>query len=200
MLTAGTFTGQTQTFVVGIGGDTLRHPHELSASLRPSDRQFFAVMFESRKQFESAAPVTWLASYPRSGNTLLRIILNRCFGVSSQSIYDDAEFSDPAVCGEVGHEAIGDDPKGFIAAARRSGRDLYVKTHELPSPDRHPAIYVLRDGRSAVVSHAHYMAEFFHRDILLTDIIAGKLGVSWSQHVNAWVMGGRPNLLVVRYE
>ena len=127
---------------------------------------------------ECGAPVTWLASYPRSGNTLLRIVLNRCFGVSSQSIYADVEFPDPAVRGEVGHEAIGDDPKGFLAAARRSGRSLYVKTHELPSPDRHPAIYVLRDGRSAVVSHAHYMREFFHRDVPLTDIIAGKLGAS----------------------
>ena len=157
-------------------------------------------MFESRERFEGAAPVTWLASYPRSGNTLLRIVLNRCFGVSSQSIYDDVEFPDPAVRGEVGNEAIGDDPKGFIAAARRSGRDLYVKTHELPPPDRHPAIYVVRDGRSAMVSHAHYMREFFHRDVTLVDIIAGTLGVSWSRHVNAWVMGGRPNLLVVRYE
>jgi hypothetical protein len=157
-------------------------------------------MFESRERFEDGAPVTWLASYPRSGNTLLRIVLNRCFGVSSQSIYADVEFPDPAVRGEVGHEAIGDDPKGFLAAARRSGRSLYVKTHELPSPDRHPVLYVLRDGRSAVVSHAHYMSQFFHRDVPLTDIIAGKLGASWSQHVNAWLMGGRPNLLVVRYE
>lgn len=30
--------------------------------------------------------VTWLASYPRSGNTLLRIVLKRCFGLSSQSV------------------------------------------------------------------------------------------------------------------
>ena len=157
-------------------------------------------MFASREKFEGMAPVTWLASYPRSGNTLLRIILNRCFGISSQSVYADEEFSQPAIRGEVGHEAIGDDPKGFLAAARASGRGLYIKTHELPLADRHPAIYVLRDGRSAVVSHAHYMAEFFHRDIALTDIIAGKLGASWSQHVNGWIMGGRANLLVVRYE
>src|SRR5258708_3341660 len=37
------------------------------------------------------SPVTWLASYPRSGNTLLRIILKRCFGLTSQSLYDDRE-------------------------------------------------------------------------------------------------------------
>jgi hypothetical protein len=36
-------------------------------------------------------PVTWLASYPRSGNTLLRTILKQCFGLSSQSVYPDEE-------------------------------------------------------------------------------------------------------------
>ena len=100
----------------------------------------------------------------------------------------------------MGHEAIGGDPRGFLADARRDRRSLYVKTHELPPPDLNPTIYVLRDGRSAVVSQAHYMREIHHREITLTDIIVGKLGVSWSQHVNAWVMAGRTNLLVVRYE
>jgi len=37
----------------------------------------------------------WLASYPRSGNTLLRVILKHCFGLSSQSVYHDSEFTDP---------------------------------------------------------------------------------------------------------
>ena len=31
--------------------------------------------------------VTWLASYPRSGNTFLRTILFNCFGIKTASIY-----------------------------------------------------------------------------------------------------------------
>ena len=31
--------------------------------------------------------VTWLASYPRSGNTYLRTILFNCFGIKTASIY-----------------------------------------------------------------------------------------------------------------
>lgn len=144
------------------------------------------------------APVTWLASYTRSGNTLLRTILKRCFGQASQSIYDDTELSEPDVSEMIGREAVGDNPMDFIAAARQAGRSLYVKTHEMPPADRHPAIYVVRDGRSAVVSHAHYVREILGHDITLADVIEGKAGKSWSQHVKAWTL--RPHTLLVRYE
>jgi len=144
------------------------------------------------------APVTWLASYPRSGNTLLRTILKRCFSQASQSIYADAELSDPELTSLVGHEAVGDDVQGFIARATGAGRSLYVKTHEMPPADRHPAIYVVRDGRSAVVSHAHYLREILGRDMSLADVIEGKAGHSWSRHVLAW--SARPHTLLLRYE
>jgi hypothetical protein len=151
-------------------------------------------------EFRMGAPVLWLASYPRSGNTLLRVILKRCFGQASQSLYHDDEFSDPIVRGVVGHEPVGDDPLGFVRQAQQDGRTLYVKTHELPPQDRHPAIYVVRDGRSAVVSHAHFLRDILHRDVPLNDVICGKLGVSWSRHVQAWAPSARANTLVVRYE
>ena len=146
------------------------------------------------------APVTWLASYPRSGNTLLRLILKHCFGLCSQSLYQDQDFADPDVRTAVGHEDIGGNARQFVALARRAGRSLYVKTHEPPAGDQHPAIYVVRDGRSAVVSHVHYLREVLHRDISLADVIAGKAGQSWSQHVRAWTLPLRANTLVMRYE
>jgi Sulfotransferase domain len=146
------------------------------------------------------ASVTWLASYPRSGNTLLRLILKRCFGLASQSIYSDAEFSDPALRQLVGHEPIGADPLQFLRRASQDGRRLYVKTHEQPPPDQHRAIYIVRDGRSAVVSHAHFLREILHRDVTLSEIISGKIGISWSKHVRAWTMPARRDLLVLRYE
>ena len=31
--------------------------------------------------------ITWLASYPRSGNTYTRIVMNRLFGITTQSVY-----------------------------------------------------------------------------------------------------------------
>jgi hypothetical protein len=151
-------------------------------------------------QAEASAPVTWLASYPRSGNTLLRLILKHCFDLSSQSLYQEQDFADPAVRDLVGHEDVGRNARQFVALARRAGRSLYVKTHELPPADRHPAIYVVRDGRSAVVSHAHYLRDILHRDISLAQVIEGKAGLSWSQHIRAWTLPARADTLVARYE
>jgi hypothetical protein len=150
--------------------------------------------------FRTPAPVIWLASYPRSGNTLLRVILKHCFGEASQSIYHDDEFPDPAVRQVVGHEPVGADPHGFIARAQQSGRTLYVKTHELPTDDHNPTIYIVRDGRSAVVSHAHFIREILGRDVTLADVIRGWQGTHWSRHVKAWAPPARPATLVVRYE
>jgi hypothetical protein len=95
---------------------------------------------------------------------------------------------------------VGGDPQRFLDDAARNGRTLYVKTHELPSQDNHPAIYVVRDGRSAVVSRHHYLREIAGLQPSLGDVIAGRHGPAWSRHVRAWALSGRPNTLVVRYE
>jgi hypothetical protein len=145
-------------------------------------------------------PVTWLASYPRSGNTLLRAVLKNCFGLSSQSVYHDTEFTDPELAGTIGHEAIGDDPYSFMARARASGRRLYVKTHELPPSHHLPVIYVVRDGRSAIVSHLHFLRQVLGHEITLADVMGGRMGPLWSEHVRAWALEPRKNRLVVRYE
>lgn len=145
-------------------------------------------------------PVTWLASYPRSGNTLLRTILKSCFGISSHSVYHDAEFTDAELAGTVGHEAVGDDPHAFVARAKAEGRRLFVKTHELPPRRDLPAIYVVRDGRSASVSHLHYLRQVLGHDVTLADVIEGRMGPLWSAHVRAWALEPRANRLVLRYE
>ena len=145
-------------------------------------------------------PVTWLASYPRSGNTLLRMILKHSFGLSTQSVYPDTEFADPEVADAVGHEAVGDDPHSFVTRAQKEGRRLYVKTHEMPPTKHQPVIYVVRDGRSAMVSHLHYLRQVLGHDVGLADVIGGRMGPLWSAHVRAWALEPRQNRLVLRYE
>jgi hypothetical protein len=156
------------------------------------------VFSHDRVQASQAAPVTWLASFPRSGNTLLRVVLKSCFGLFSQSIYGDNEFPDAAMTQMVGEQAVGPDVQAFLRNARAQRRDLYVKTHELPGADHHPAIYILRDGRSALVSRWHYQRDMLGRTGTLADVIAGVGAESWSAHARAWV--GRRGTLVVRYE
>ena len=156
------------------------------------------VFSHDRVQASQAAPVTWLASFPRSGNTLLRVVLKSCFGLFSQSIYGDNEFPDAVMTQMVGEQAVGPDVQAFLRNARAQRRGLYVKTHELPGADHHPAIVVVRDGRSALVSRWHYQRDMLGHTGTLADVIAGMGAESWSAHARAWV--GRNRTLVVRYE
>ncbi len=100
----------------------------------------------------------------------------------------------------VGHEAVGNDPEALVARARAEGRRLYVKTHELPPRQHMPVIYVVRDGRSASVSHLHYLCQVLGHDVTLADVISGRMGPLWSAHVRAWALTPRANRLVLRYE
>ena len=142
----------------------------------------------------------WLASYPRSGNTLARAILARCLGVDTGSIYPNDLIKAPAA-------------EQFVRAASSPVRA--IKTHDAPQ-DADPAIYVVRDGRASVVSYWHHLNtlgrppwELRHllkpwkrpRPWTLADVIRGKTRFgSWSGHIEAWDPLARSNTLLVRYE
>lgn len=134
----------------------------------------------------------WLASYPRSGNTLLRTILWHCFALPSASAYPNDLERSPAVEATVGH--IERDAQG--RAVFPEGSPPLFKTHE-PPQDWQPAIYAVRDGRAACVS----LWEFYRRDGTLEDCIAGKHRFgSWSGHLTAWQPWSRPRTLLLTYE
>src|SRR5690606_21283792 len=94
-----------------------------------------------------APPVVWLASYPRSGNPFLRTLLFHRFGLSSASIYSNDFGHNETLGRQVGHIEHG--ANGQIDFGDAPVR--LIKTHAPPQDDRR-AIYVLRDGRAAMVS------------------------------------------------
>jgi hypothetical protein len=141
----------------------------------------------------SSRRVIWLASFPRSGNTFLRIVLRQCFGLSSASIYPDDVEGIRVLEESAGHIEYGPAMDEWL----RSSEKLLVKTHEAPADDQ-PAIYVVRDGRPVCVS----LSEFYGRDKLsLSAAISGahRFG-TWAQHVAAWHPWDRPNTLFLKYE
>ena len=143
--------------------------------------------------------IVWLASWPRSGNTLLRIKFQQAFGLDTWSIYDDTTDigADAETAKIVGHRSHGMSREEFIRVAMELPDTFFVKTHELPSDDS-PAIYVVRDGRSAVVSWRHYCESFTEVVPSLEAAIRGaEWPGSWSQHVRAWALSGPPETLVV---
>lgn len=142
--------------------------------------------------------ITWLASYPRSGNTLLRVIIEHVFDVRTYSIYDER----PLIYGPEGlEEGQGEySPERLYQCARASKRMHFVKTHEWPRDDA-PAIYVERDGRAASVSYYHYLKTRDVPNALLSDVIYGLVEYgSWSEHYERWKPAHRESCLVVKFE
>jgi hypothetical protein len=82
--------------------------------------------------------IIWIASYPRSGNNFTRRLLERSYGIKTYAIYDEPR-----------------QPKIDVEMARNAEETYLVKTHDLPEDDS-PALYLVRDGRDALVSYAHF--------------------------------------------
>jgi Sulfotransferase domain len=150
--------------------------------------------------------IVWLASYPRSGNTLTRIILNAGFGLKSASIHGDRKDigAVAAVADAVGH-IPGDIDVGNLESLRGSEQLHAIKTHDPPSPymshdDRF--VCIIRDGRDAVVSYFHYLRDFGSaKPASVEQVAAGAVPAgAWSDHVEAWRHALYPRTLLLRYE
>jgi len=177
-------------------------------------------MSRSAKLQESG--LVWLASYPRSGNTLLRIMLNNNFGLKSASIYNDVKDIGKIkeVADVVGHinldlsqlklhrqhwPAHG---SGIDPLRKGEGHQLLVKTHAPYHKDFScdKSIYVCRDGRAALRSHASYIKNFSidMRDpfaILRQLIVCGDLFAGyWTDHVLNWNQRHEDGVLFIKFE
>jgi sulfotransferase family protein len=102
--------------------------------------------------------LVWVASFPRSGNTFLRIILHRLYGVRASTVYDV-----DGVAERLGEELIGYTGRpGSLADMRASDEPHFIKTHRQRDADvdeNDPAICLVRDGRDALVSWARQSSE-----------------------------------------
>lgn len=116
----------------------------------------------------------WLSSFPRSGNTFTRNILYEVYGLESSSYF----------------EGVGN-PDNYTSFP-------FVKTHHLPCnippiESNTPCIYLIRDGRDALVSLAHHRKDIHEPQSVLEKnlreaILAaeGSYFGGWSHNVNEW--------------
>lgn len=144
----------------------------------------------------------WLPSYPRSGNKLARIILTTLFQAPVFTVYPQIGEPDqmpatPAWTGDL--PAVVSSPVEFADC-------FFMKTHELPET-AHPALYIVRDGRDAYVSFAHFVRQHFaehvqgmdYVDVLRMLIRSRDHFSGWSRHVQAWTQRPAPTALI-RFE
>jgi glycosyltransferase involved in cell wall biosynthesis len=129
----------------------------------------------------------WLASFPRSGNTYFRNILYQVYGLASSTFHRDPQY--PVI------EDYQDYP--------------FVKTHLLPA-DLVPndpnikKVYLVRDGRDALVSMAHHKKDIikpgtdFYNNLLESILAWEDVDFAgWSENVKQWLSVAD---LVIKYE
>lgn len=137
----------------------------------------------------------WLASYPRSGNTMLRMILSQVFEIKSTSIYNnDLCFfaHNMQLVKYAGHYEMSED--------EQSDCDRFTKTHDMPT-DNASTIYIVRDARACLVSYYHYLNEIAGACTSMEDVIRGKCWPgNWSSHVRAWNAFAREDTIIIKYE
>ena len=144
--------------------------------------------------------IVWLASYPRSGNTFFRVLLNSVFNIKTYSIYDDRYDigADKATSDIVGHEFL---PDNFNLDTFRKDKKLYIiKTHELLNNDvleEDKIIYLMRDGRESTLSFWKYGVTFVKSKYTLNDVIATG---GWGKHISSWSPHTKSNTLLIKFE
>ena len=129
----------------------------------------------------------WIASFPRSGNTYFRNILFYVYGIESSTWHNETAYP------------VDENYTDF----------KFVKTHLLPkdllpADPSIPAIYLVRDGRDAVVSIAHHRKDLvmpgshFEENLLEAIVAAeGSFFGGWSHNLSAWMERAQ---LVIKYE
>ena len=133
----------------------------------------------------------YIVSFPRSGNTWVRLLLEHSLGFETESVYPEDRQS----------QAIG--MLGDAHLTEPNKVEL-VKTHATSLAGNDDVIYVLRDGRDATASYWYYLQEWKKQHIGdFTEFLQAlaSSGRWWPFHVHSWLETLHPHrLLLVRYE
>jgi hypothetical protein len=151
-------------------------------------------MFKFKRTKKMELKPIFLASYPRSGNTYLRTILNHCFDLKSASIYPNDLGGNATLEKFVGH--IEHIQNGKIPTEPFLNKPLLIKTH-VANPTDTKAIYVVRNAYPVMLS----LHKFYNYKQSLEDVIKGnhQWGI-WADHVENWTRDLSERKLLLKYE
>ena len=174
--------------------------------------------------------IIWLASYPKSGNTLVRSMLSaynfsRTGEFNFQLLQNIKQFPNRTIFNYLGVDTSNklEIVKNYISAQeeinKRDGNSIrFVKTHSaLQSINGYPftnyknslgAIYIVRDPRKVVLSNAnHYqvtldesLKQLSSEAVIGEDILLTHIG-TWSSNYNSWKEFKKlDRYLLIKYE
>ena len=140
---------------------------------------------------------TFIASYPRSGNTWTRFLIANLIHPERPVTFANIETVIPDATALSSREL------------KRAPRPRLIKTHEYFEPRYRKVIYLVRDPRDVVLSLYNFRRKYRSVDdsypierYVAERFLAGDLDVSWGEHVGSW-LGTRmnhPGFLLLRYE
>ena len=126
--------------------------------------------------------ITWLASYPRSGNTWFRALWHHYLELPTYAAHaENHRNAHPIPIGADRH-----DPS-------RAQVSALTKTHWRSHDDGRPAICLVRDGRDVAVSYFHYLREIDGKalpdELLQARIAYGDIMFgSWQNWMQQWLV------------
>lgn len=87
---------------------------------------------------------------------------------------------------------------------KRFQTPMFFKSHHLPQPEYRRVIYLLRDGRDAMVSYFHFHKALYGSKIDLLRMVAtgeGLFPCKWHDHVEQWLSNPYgAEMIVIKYE
>jgi hypothetical protein len=142
---------------------------------------------------------TFLVSYPKSGNTWVRLLL--------ANLLSPTEPADFAAINRLVPDPAAQNKRLFD----RMPRPRVIKSHFCFDPRYPKVIYIVRDPRDVVISEYHYqrktrrISDDYTLEEYVPRFLSGKTwpeNGSWAQHVATWVTArdGDPGFLLIRYE
>jgi estrone sulfotransferase len=144
----------------------------------------------------------YLVSYPRSGNTWMRVLISELlYGESGESI-KSLDYYVPDIYEETYADNV-------IPAPFHCVKSHSPCNYHSPSSNYKQVIYLIRDPRDVVLSYYRYQGKLAHYSFgfeqFIIDWLNGRIWpCSWQEHVNSWTGGNiqnkNLNLYVVRYE
>jgi estrone sulfotransferase len=141
----------------------------------------------------------FLVSYPKSGNTWVRMLLANLLSEADEgvSLLSVGSFvPDSHIEAQV--EYVRDSNSWFNQLQFQ-----FVKSHDpfMRFYRDKKVIYIVRDGRDVLNSYFHYLNARSENPVSILDLIEGSsVQGSWSEHVTGWVSEGCERKLFIRYE
>jgi hypothetical protein len=81
---------------------------------------------------------------------------------------------------------------------------MFFKSHALPTPDYKRVVYLLRDGRDAMVSYYHHLAALEKKPVDFLETVQTGKGLfpcKWHEHAEAWQANPfKAKMIVIKYE